>query len=241
MSLLPPKQTMNSAVLLAELQLMANNIPDFQAFTSTSRQHFEWLGKTHALIARWNSMEANSFSLFSGLLSRPQTRESNLMQLMGILHRALADLQLDTHSKADQAFGPGAVYDFFKALKDLLSTATKTVMVVDPYMDDQVFDTYVSGINPTVSVKLLTTKVGEQFRPALDKYRAQHSQDIQARKTKNIHDRVVMLDGNSCWVLGQSINNAAKSKPTYIAPVSPDTAGEKIRIYQGIWNDSEPV
>jgi hypothetical protein len=241
MSILIQNPTMNSAVLLAELQLMANNIPDFQGFTSTSRQHFEWLGKTHALIARWNSMEANSFSLFSGFLSRPQTREGNLMQLMGILHRALADLQLETPSKPDQAFGPGAVYDFFKALRDLLSTASQTVMVVDPYLDDQVFDTYISGISSTASVKLLTTKAGEQFRPALDKYRSQHSQDIEARKTKAIHDRVVMIDGNSCWVLGQSINNAAKSKPTYIAPVSPDTAAEKIRTYQEIWNGSEPV
>ncbi len=241
MNFAPIKPTMNSAVLLAELQLMANNIPDFRSFTSTSREHFEWLGKTHALLARWNSLEAVSFSQVSSFLGMPQTREGNLMQLMGILHRALADLQLDTPSKPDQAFGPGAVYDFFKALRDLLSTATQTVMVVDPYLDDQVFDTYISGVNPTVSVKLLTTKVAEQFRPALDKYRAQHSQDIQARKTKDIHDRVVMIDGNSCWVLGQSINNAAKSKPTYIAPVSPDTAGEKIRIYQGIWNDSEPV
>ena len=163
------------------------------------------------------------------------------MQLMGILYRALADLQLDTPSKPDQAFGPGAVYDFFKALRDLLSTASQTVMVVDPYLDDQVFDTYISGISSTASVKLLTTKAGEQFRPALDRYRSQHSQDIQVRKTKAIHDRVVMIDGNSCWVLGQSINNAAKFKPTYIAPVSPDTAAEKIRTYEGIWNDSEPV
>jgi hypothetical protein len=232
---------MNTAVLLAELQLMANNIPDFRSFTSTSREHFEWLGKTHALIARWNSPEAISFSMVSGFLGMPQTREGHLIKLMGILHRALADLQLDTPSKPDQAFGPGAVYDFFKALKDLLSTATKTVMVVDPYLDDQVFDTYVSGINLSVNVNLLTTKVGEQFRPALDRYRSQHAQEIQVRKTKAIHDRVVMIDGNSCWVLGQSINNAAKTKPTYIAPVSSDTAAEKIRTYQEIWNASESV
>ena len=241
MNLMSIKPTMNSSVLKAELQLLANNIPDFRSFTSASREHFEWLGKTHALLARWNSLEATSFSMVSGFLGMPQTREGHLMNLMGILHRALADLQLDTPSKPDQAFGPGAVYDFFKALKDLLSTATKTVMVVDPYLDDQVFDTYISGINPNVKVNLLTTKVGEQFRPALDKYCAQHQQDVQVRKTKGIHDRVVMIDGNSCWVLGQSINNAAKSKPTYIAPVSSDTAAEKIRTYQEIWNASESV
>ena len=114
-------------------------------------------------------------------------------------------------------------------------------LMVNPYLDDQVFDTYISGINPNVKVNLLTTKVGEQFRPALDKYCAQHQQDVQVRKTKAIHDRVVMIDGNSCWVLGQSINNAAKSKPTYIAPVSSDTAAEKIRTYQEIWNASESV
>ena len=237
----PEKPAMNSAVLLAELQLMANATPDFHLFSSASRQHFEWLGKTHALLTRWNDAEANTFRQISGFLGTQVTRESNVVQLIGILHRALADLQLNTPSKPDQVFGPGAVYDFFKALKDVLSTAEISVMVVDPYLDDQVFDTYISGIGPSINAKLLTTKTGDQFKPALDRYQAQHSQIIQVRKTKAIHDRVVMIDGRSCWVLGQSINNAAKSKPTYIAPLSLDTAGEKIRIYRGIWDESEPV
>ncbi len=235
------KPAMNSAVLLAELQLMANDIPDFNLFSSSSRQHFEWLGKTHALLLRWNQTEANMFKTISDFLGSKLTREVNVVQLIGILHRALADLQLNTPSKPDQVFGPGAVYDFFKALKDVLSTAEITVMVVDPYLDDQVFDTYISGIRPSVDVKLMTTKTGDQFKPALDRYQTQHSQIIQVRKTKAIHDRVVMIDGRSCWVLGQSINNAGKSKPTYIAPLSSDTAGQKIRIYQGIWDESEPV
>jgi hypothetical protein len=233
--------TMNSAVLLAELQLMANNVPDFRLFSITSRRRFEWLGKTHALLQRWKQDEADMFKLTSGFLGTEITREGNLVQLVGILHRALADLQLKTSSKPDQVFGPGAVYDFFKALKDVLSTATQTVMVVDPYLDDQVFDTYISGIAASVDVKLLTTKTGDLFKPALDRYQLQHPQSVKARKTKAIHDRVVMIDGRSCWVLGQSINNAAKSKPTYIAPLSVDTAGDKIRIYQGIWDESESV
>jgi hypothetical protein len=232
---------MNSAVLLAELQLMANEVPDFNLFSSSSRHHFEWLGKTHALLKRWRADEAGMFKVAAGFLGTELTREGNVVQLLGILHRALADLQLDTPSKPDQVFGPGAVYDFFKALKDVFSSASKTVMVVDPYLDDQVFDTYMLGINSSIDVKLLTTKTGGQFKPALDRYQAQHSQMIQVRQTKAIHDRVVMIDGRSCWVLGQSINNAAKSKPTYIAPLSLDTAGEKIRTYRGIWDESEPV
>ncbi len=235
------KQAMNSAVLLAELQLMANNIPDFDLFCSTSRHHFEWLGKTHALLLRWNQTEANMFKLASDFLGTKLTREGNVVQLIGILHRALADLHLNTPSKPGQVFGPGAVYDFFKALKDVLSTATQAVMVVDPYLDDQVFETYISGIRPAIDVKLLSAKTGDQFKAALDRYEAQHSHTIHFRKSKAIHDRVVIIDGRSCWVLGQSINNAAKSKPTYIAPLSLDTAGEKIRIYQGIWDESEPV
>lgn len=220
---------------------MANDTPDFHLFSSASRQHFEWLGKTHALLTRWNDAEANTFRQISGFLGTQITREGNVVQLIGILHRALADLRLNTPSKADQAFGPGAVYDFFKALKDLLSTATQSVMVVDPYLDDQVFDTYISGILSSVGVKLLTKKTGDHFKPALERYQSQHSQFIQARKTKAIHDRAVMIDGRSCWVLGQSIKDAAKFMPTYIAPLSVDTAGDKIRIYQGIWDESEPV
>lgn len=241
MSLFNPKPAMNPAVLLAELQVMANSTPDFATYTPNSTEQFQWLGRTHALLERWNSLDAVSFGVTAGFLGVESTRSNNVTKLMVTLHRAIADLQLDAPSSPDQAFGPGAVYDFFKALKDLLGSATSSLMVIDPYLDAEVFDAYLSSVPTTVSIRLISTGVSDDLVHALGKYRTQHKGAIELRKTRQIHDRVVIIDDRSCWVLGQSIKDAARSKPTYIAPLSPDTSAEKVRNYSRIWDESPSI
>src|SRR2546427_5966251 len=36
-----------------------------------------------------------------------------------------------------QTFGPGAVYDFMKALREVLASATTSLLVVDPYRSEE--------------------------------------------------------------------------------------------------------
>jgi hypothetical protein len=64
---------------------------------------------------------------------------------------------------------------------------------------------------------------------------------IDARASAMIHDRVFFLDGRSAWVLGQSIKDAAKSKPTYLAPLDTQTTDLKISEYEKIWHSATPV
>ncbi|MFC3108469.1 hypothetical protein ACFOFO_10920, partial [Undibacterium arcticum] len=146
---------MDKLTLLTELRAMAGDIPDFNAYSSTSRVHLEWLGKTHALILRWNRLEAIAFSSAADFLSFDVTRVTNIAKLMGILHRAIADLELEVPTLPSQTFGPGAVYDFLKTLRDLLASATKSIFIVDPYLDEQIFDAYLSTVSPNVAVRLL--------------------------------------------------------------------------------------
>jgi hypothetical protein len=64
---------------------------------------------------------------------------------------------------------------------------------------------------------------------------------LEARASGAIHDRVLFLDGRSCWVLGQSIKDAAKSKPTYLAPLDAQTAELKKSEYGKIWSSAKPI
>jgi hypothetical protein len=136
---------------------------------------------------------------------------------------------------SNQAFGPGAVYDFYKALRDLLASATSSVFVVDPYLDEQIFDTYLAGISQSVTVRLLARNHSTTLRPAVAKFIAQKPMSIEVRTSNALHDRVVFIDGRTCWVLGQSISVAAKSKPTYLAPLSSDATALKQADYETIW------
>ena len=54
---------------------------------------------------------------------------------------------------------------------------------------------------------------------------------IELKKTKKIHDRVIFIDNMACWVVGQSLKDAAKAKPTYLSPLSPDVVSAKLQEY----------
>jgi hypothetical protein len=226
---------MDKVALLAELRALAADAPDFATYSPSSRLHLEWLGKAYALILRWNKNEAISFKTTANFLAIDLTRDMNVGKLLGTLHCAIADIEIQVPELPPQAFGPGAVYDFHKALLDLLASATSELLIVDPYLDEQIFDAYISTVPPQVVVRLLTLKYAASLSPAVQKFISQKKMTVEVRSTREIHDRVIFIDGRSCWVLGQSINVAAKTKPTYLAPLAADTSQLKKAEYERIW------
>jgi hypothetical protein len=232
---------MDKVALLAELRALAADVSDFATYSPSSRLHLEWLGKAHALISRWDRNEAFFFKNTADFLGMDLTHDMNVGKLLGALHRAIADLELQVPELPSQVFGPGAVYDFHKALLELLASATTELLIVDPYLDEQIFDAYISTVQPKVVVRLLTQKHAASLSSAVQKFILQNKMSVEVRSTKEIHDRVIFLDGRSCWVLGQSIKDAAKTKTTYLAPLSPDTSQLKKAEYKRIWAVSKPI
>ena len=227
---------MDPHILLAQLKTQLSRTPLFDDYAPGSSIHHAWLGRAHALLTRWNPAEAQRFQLASDFLGGfASTRGKNVATILGTLHRAIADLELRLPTNAAQAFGPGAQYDFFKALNAAVSSAQQSLLVVDPYIDDTVFDTYLSSVPSGVSVRLLVEKCSAKVQPAAQKFAAQYGTSLEVRRSKSFHDRVLFVDQNECWVLGQSISHAAASKPTYLAPLSPDIAALKLGHYEIIW------
>jgi hypothetical protein len=232
---------LDHAALLAELRALADHIPDFRSFTPTSRAHHEWLAKVHALVEQWNRYEAASVRTNINYISLDSVRDMGVSGIVGTLHRAIADLELNMPVGADKVFGPGAVYDFYKALRDLLASAKQSILIVDPYLDEEIFDAYLPGVPPGVTVRLLCRKNSTGLKAAISKFALQTKTTVEAHISEAIHDRVLFIDGRSCWVLGQSIKDAAKSKPTYLAPLDTSTTDLKKAEYEKIWNSAKPI
>jgi hypothetical protein len=161
--------------------------------------------------------------------------------MLGILHRAVAALELELPALPARAFGPGAAYDFLKSLKDVLKIAVSDLFIIDPYIDGDIFDTYISDLDSRVSARILTDKFPPSLKPAVAAFRSQHSIQLDVRASKAIHDRVVFVDRSACWVLGQSVKDAARRKPTYLAPLSPDIVAPKLADYEAIWSAATPI
>lgn len=227
---------MDDRILLAELRALVDNIPTFNQFTATSTPEQRWVAKGHALLSRYDMMTPIEFQLEVGSLTMSSLRQSTIAKMVSLLQRAIADLELRIPRNAEQVYGPGAVYDFYRALKEIMESAQSTVFVIDPYLDEEVFDTYITPLSRNVTVRMLLIQFAAQVRAAIEKFALQHQIHIEARSSNLLHDRVIFIDDNSCWVLGQSIKDAAKKKPTYIAPLSADAAGLKLTHYEGIWS-----
>ncbi len=139
------------------------------------------------------------------------------------------------------SFGAGETYDFFRALNKVIASAEKSIFIIDPYLDHTVFDHYLSSRQDNVSVRLLLNHNSENVVPAVEKYVTQHGNVLELRKSNAPHDRVVFIDNFECWLIGQSIKDAAKAKPTYLVQLPPDVVSQKLNNYEEIWSSAEKL
>jgi len=232
---------MTPQVLLEKLRGLLQSMPPLEGRGTYTQEQFTWIGKATAVVHEWNEIESIAFKTATNSLIRNIDRKGNYGVVVAFLHDVIARLENSLPQNGGQAFGPGAAYDFFRALNDLVASATVEVMIVDPYLDAEVFDGYLHDLRPTVSVRLLTTKYVDSVRVAAEKYHAQFGASVSMRRSTDIHDRVIFVDADQCWVLGASIKDAALKKPTYLAPVATDVATEKRKQYEIIWAAGTPI
>ncbi|MAM69865.1 MAG: hypothetical protein CMP91_01800 [Gammaproteobacteria bacterium] len=232
---------MDSGVLLAQMKALLERAPDFNQYTPYSKEHLLWLGQAHALIYRWNPVEGTAFQNAADFLPMELIRDNNIAKILGIVHRAIADLELDVPDVEQSVFAAGEVYDIFRALNKVINSAENEIYIVDPYLDSTVFNHYLTARQSSVKVKLLLKERAEQLIPAAQKYVSQYGGVLQVRKSNGIHDRIIFIDGFVCWALGQSLKDAAKAKPTYLVPLSPDVVATKLSEYESIWSSAETL
>jgi hypothetical protein len=105
-------------------------------------------------------------------------------------------------------------------------------MVIDPYLSDEIFSLYADGIKRTIKLMILAKNIPATTLAVAVKYAA--GGNLWLRSTNAIHDRLILID-NRVWLIGQSIKDAAKKKPTYI--VEQDATNVR-PAYEAIWSSA---
>ncbi len=164
--------------------------------------------------------------------------EARIQACEGVLNSCLAELKLDLPEPEIQSvFESGQEYELYRAVKTILNFASKEILIIDPYINTEIFEVYADSIPRTVSFRLLTNSanISSAVLSLAQKYAA--GGNLKARSSTAIHDRVLFADGR-VWVCGQSLKDAAKKKPTYI--VEHDEPLMR-RIYEELWANATPV
>ena len=155
-------------------------------------------------------------------------------EILATIRAAATRGRIVLRDREDKIYGPGEAADLGRDLEKILAAAQKSVFLVEPYADENIFPGYLAKTNSDIEIRLLTKNVSAATLAAAATF-AQTRPTFAARKSSRIHDRVIIIDEADCWVLGQSIKDAATTKPTYLLPV---VAFSDMRsLYEELWNE----
>ena len=125
-----------------------------------------------------------------------------------------------------------------------MGTATSDVFIIDPYADAKVLTDYAVLAPQTASVRVLTEAThNRSLKPAAEHWRQQMKQSLEVRiaAPRTLHDRLILIDGKTAYVLGQSFKDLAARAHTSLVRMPPDAAKLKIEAYELMWSSATPV
>jgi len=228
-------------ILLLKLTKALENSPDFgdkPAMDVNSPQRI-WLSEVGALLSRVSIERKIKYQTSFSLVKQwwASTISEIQGQVLDAIEELKLELELDGRSDIGSAYAPGEIYKFFADLKDIINQAEHEIMVIDPFFNGEAFDAYLSTAQSGLNIRILADRYLKEIYGYVEKHKEQFDTKIELRRSKELHDRIIIVDGEIGWVMGGSIKDAGK-KATYLIPLDMHIVVSKKSIYEEIWNRS---
>jgi hypothetical protein len=107
----------------------------------------------------------------------------------------------------DGIFYDGQIFDAYNFIADILRTATKSIILIDNYIDDTTL-TLFSKV-PSIDVTIYTHTLSKQLKQDFEKYNTQYK-NISLKTFKNAHDRFLIIDEKEVYLVGASLKDLGK-------------------------------
>jgi hypothetical protein len=231
---------MDAENLYRRIGRLIESAPEPPRYITLSPELMKWIGQASALVkATGDLMLQTEMTMAIDGLKRPD-RTEHFQTIMVTLYKALAVAELAAPPSAQGAFIPvGNSFDAFAAVAKILGSATKDVLIVDPYMDDSVLTDFGGSVADGIPVRFLTDQatVKPNLAPAASRWRAQYPSrplSVRLASPRTLHDRAIFVDNVKAWTVTQSLKDLAKRSPAEIVRAD-DTASLKIAAYEAIW------
>ncbi|KAA0965281.1 hypothetical protein FQ087_02940 [Sporosarcina sp. ANT_H38] len=126
-------------------------------------------------------------------------------------------------------------YTGYMKVKELFCGAKKSIQLIDPYINE-VLLTLIQELDPNINIQVITDKLqgdSEIQYKALKKERG----NLEVRKSKDNHDRYLILDEEKVYLFGCSINSMG-NKASTIVPIEHKFVEKQIIDYFNLsWNE----
>lgn len=137
-------------------------------------------------------------------------------------------------------FPPESQHDAYVRIREIFQRATQSIRVIDPYLDATIFKV-LGSIQGSLKIELLTGKTPTDFRLEADKFKQQYQMKIEIRRSKDFHDRFIIVDEEECWHIGCSIKDAGKRAFLMSRVEDQNNAGSLKDALNKSWSGAKPV
>jgi hypothetical protein len=179
----------------------------------------------------------SNFTVENEPIPRPQLNQNNfearLNAFDALLKALIGALRIQLpEEEVKGVYEPGQEYNFYRDLSSLFAATTQEIFIIDAYLAEEIFNLYVSKVNGSATVRILSNKIGTNVETVAKKYAS--SRLLELRSTAHVHDRMVFFDQRG-WIIGQSIKDAARKKPTCLVELGEPLLTVARDIYNQIW------
>ncbi len=105
-------------------------------------------------------------------------------------------------------FVDGQIYDAFEFIERLIKSAQKSILLIDNYVDEAVL-TMMSRKQNGVQVEIYTKEITSALQLAEKHFNTQYG-DLHLHTTQICHDRFLILDDKTIYLIGASLKDAGK-------------------------------
>jgi len=226
--------------LIQRLKSLKVRFPSPDDVVLDSHQLSELIAEAEALVGAWNNGDAIAIknkAQFMHLIGKP-----NYLQILSTISKVIHELEIKyPPSERKQVYAPGEAYDFYNDFKAVVLSAKAHVFLIDPYVNEEVFDLYIKKLPKEVACKVLLGNTNNNLKTVIQKLHSSPNHNVDVKTSKGMHDRVVFIDDSACWLIGQSIKDAAKKKPTYFVELPEELVHEKLSYYSSLWSGANSV
>jgi hypothetical protein len=139
-------------------------------------------------------------------------------------------------------FAKGSEHDAYVHIRSILQTAKRELFVIDPYMDGSIFQVLGTLQPTTLRIRILASKISADFALEGAKFMKQHPGfTIEVRTTRDFHDRFVIVDNSSCYLLGASIKDAGNKGFTIVPLQEPSIVKFILDYATQVWTSATPI
>ena len=237
---------MNNEELLVEVEDLLKSSPPQSAFTQQENEEvLGWLGRTGAILEKWDSIKGIFASghikalLAAGTMRGISPPGPAYRELRTLLFQAQHDIRMKTVGPRTVAIPEGMRFDYFDEIRKITEMARDDILFVDPYLDAEFVSRYLRPITSGVAVRLLTSKKLSSLLPAVETLVAQSGLSVEVRSaTSGLHDRFVFVDKARCYQSGASFKDGAKLSQTTLTQIT-DAFETMFQNYQRMWCEAK--